>query len=321
MLSLSKPARSLRRCSRRVAAVGLILMGLAGFQPAQAAPVREPYPPAPAPIAPPLYDPAPWWARLPIIAATGEVQTHVPANRGRFSAQVSVVDPSLAEATRQVAERVRTLAQTLAAYGADKVQVETSLSVTPIYQQYRDKQGELQTNERADRIERYEASVRFQVEVRDIAVVARAYAAVASAHPASIQPVFFSLEPDNELNTALFRAAVADAARRARLAGEAAGARIGRVLLIDPTARACETDVLVAGAPRTFGDDAGGVQEVVVTANRRAKVEFAPMAAPPPPPPPPPPAPGAEPAPEQILPLQPPLETLTRKACVIYALE
>jgi uncharacterized protein YggE len=262
-------------------------------------------------MSPSPYDPAPWWMKSPIIAATGEVQTHIPANRASFSARFDAVDASLSVASKTVAERVRTLARTLQAYGADKAQVETSLSITPIYQQYRDKQGELQSNERADRVDHYQASVSFRVEVRDLSVLERAYAAVMSAHPASIQPVYFSLEPENETNTELFKAATADAARRARLAVEAAGAHLGRVMLIDPSARACEADELVSRAPRIGGEDAGGVQDVVVTAQKRAQFIA----------PPPPPAPGAEVAPGDILPLQPPLQALDRKICVIYALE
>lgn len=290
-----------------MAGAGLLCFVSSGL----AAPPREEA--AMSPASPPLYGPAPWWMRSPIIAATGEVRTHILANRASFSAQFTVVDPSLDVATRQVSDRVRVLAKTLEAYGADKAQVETSLSITPIYQQYRDKQGELQANERADKIDRYEASVRFSVSVQDLSVLERAYAAVVSARPASMQAVYFNLEPDNETNTELFKAAVADAGRRARLAADAVGAHLGRVMLIDPTSRACETDVLVAGAPRLNGQDAGGMEDVMVSGRR--------MNAPAPPPPPPPPPPGAEAAPADLLPLQPPLEPLERKACVVYALD
>lgn len=271
---------------------------------------------------PPLYGPAPWWMRAPIIAATGEVQTHIPANRASFNAQFSSVDRNLATAQGAASDKVRALARTLQAYGADKAVIQTSVAVSPLYEQYRDKDGNLQTNVRADKIERYDVRVNFNVEVRDLAVLERAYAAVASAHPVSIGRVGFSLEPDNDTNAELFKAAMADAARRARMATEATGARLGRVQLIDPTNRACETDVLVAGAPRSFGQDAGGVQEVMVTGSRRAALFASGAVAPAPAlPPPPPPAPGEEVSPDQILPLQPPLESLQRRACVVYALE
>jgi uncharacterized protein YggE len=267
---------------------------------------------------PPLYGPAPWWMREPIIAATGEVQTHLSANRASFSAQFSSIDRSLATAQRLASDKVRALARTLAGLGADKARVETSLSVDPIYEQYRDKDGNLQNNVRADKIERYDVTVSFNVQVRDLEVLEGAYAAVAAAGPVSIGRVFFSLEPDNETNAELFKAAMADAARRARMAAEATGARLGRVRLIDPTNRACETDVLVAGASRGFEQDAGGVQEVTVTAQRRKQnVPVAVSALAAPAPAPPPPGQSADGA----LPLQPPLQLLNRKACVIYTLE
>lgn len=292
---------------------------VAGAAPLRMEPSRaEPYV-ATISSTPPQYGAAPWWMREGIIAATGEVQTHIPANRAQFSAQFSAIDRSLATAQKAAADRVRALAKTLQAYGADKAQVETSLHVQPIYEQYRDKDGNLQTNTRADKIERYEVRVAFNVQVRDLAVLERAYAAVVSAHPVSVGQVYFRLEPSNETNTELFKEAVADAARRAHLAVEATGGKLGRVRLIDPTARACETDVLVTGAPRGYGQDAGGVQEVVVTGSRRANFQNVPVAMAPPPPPPP--APGEEVSADQLLPLQAPLETLQRKACVVYGLE
>lgn len=311
---------------RRPILTAALLFATTGAQAAPAA--REPTPPrAPSggewseqiTTAPAAYDTAPWWMRQPVLPVVGEVQTHIPANRASFNAQFSAVDRSLAVAQKNAADRVRALARTLAAYGADKAQVETSLSVSPIYEQYRDKDGNLQTNQRADKIERYEVQVRFSVQVRDLAVLERAYAAVVSAHPVSIQNVYFRLEPDNETNDELFKAAMADAARRGRLAAEAVGAHLGKVRLIDPSTRACETDVMLAGAGRGLGASAGGVSEVVVAGSRRqALVQGVPVA---PAPPPPPPAPGEEVSADQLLPLQAPLETLQRRACVIYALD
>jgi len=299
----------------------LIISGLIGLGLAQGALAA----PTPATTVandqpPPLYERAPWWMRSPIIAANGVVQAHMAANRAAFSAQFSAVDPSVAVATRKAADQVRALARTLQAYGADKAQVETSLSITAIYQQYRDKDGQVQTYSQADRIEKYQANISFNVQVRDLSVLERAYAATMSAHPTSIARIYFSLEPSNETNTALFGAAVADAARRARLAADATGARLGRAMLIDPTGRACETDVLVTGSTIGAGEDAGGMEDVTVAAPKQYR-EAPAMAPPPPAPPPPPPAPGEEVNAADLLPQQPPLQSLERKACVIYALE
>jgi len=268
------------------------------------------------------YDKLPWWMDQPIIASTGYIERELPANRADFSATFQVVERTAAEASKVAAERARELGLALTLPGADKVRVQTNFSIQPLYEQYKDKDGNRVDNQRADKIERYEVNATLSIEVRDLSLLERAYAAVLATQPTSTSPVSFSLEPSNEVKTDIARAAVADANRRARQATEAAGARLGPVKLIDPTGRACQTDVLVARAPRSYGLGVSSeVEEVVVTAQRRE----APM-----PPPPPPRAPklsasaimNGQPLPpdQALLPLQPPTQRLQAQACVVYAL-
>jgi uncharacterized protein YggE len=261
------------------------------------------------------YIPAPWWMREPVIASIGEVRTQVPANRAGFSASFQSIDRTAAEASRKAADQIRALSQALAAYGADVVRVETTLTTRPLYDQYRDESGVLRDNTRADRIERYQVDAAISVTVRDTRVLERVYATVVASQPTAIGQVGFSLEPDNAVKTWLQGEAVKDAARRAREAASNAGATLGEVKVIDPTGRACQTDVL-AGWP-AYGS--GGLA---------TDVSFEQNYALPPPPPPPPPAPAPRergaPSEEQIesarLALQPPLRELTDHACVVYAL-
>ncbi len=259
------------------------------------------------------YVPAPWWMRDPVVASIGEVRTQVPANRAGFSASFQSIDRTAADASRKAADQIRALSQALAAYGADVVRVETTVSTRPLYEQYRDENGVVRENARADQIERYQADATISVTVRDTRVLERVYATVVASQPTSIGQVQFNLEPENAVKTWLQGEAVKDAARRAREAASNAGASLGEVKVIDPTGRACETDVL-AGWP-AYGS--GGLA---------TDVDFEPAFVPPPPPPPPMSAPAARGAPteQQIesarLALQPPLRELTDRACVVYAL-
>ena len=263
------------------------------------------------------YVPAPWWMRDPVIASIGYVRVELQANRAGFNATFQVVDRSVAEASRKAADQVRALSQTLAAYGVEKVRVETSLTTQPLYDQYRDENGILRDNTRADRIERYQAQATVSLSVRDTALLERIYATVVASQPNSISQVYFSLEPDNVAKSNLAREAVRDAANRARAAAENAGATLGSVRVIDPTGRACQTDVL-AGWP-SYGSGASQAttvsEDVVMTGSRMMAMA---------PPPPPPPAPGQAPSEAQIeaarLALQPPLQVLTDQACVVYGL-
>ncbi|WP_421730344.1 SIMPL domain-containing protein [Brevundimonas sp.] len=264
------------------------------------------------------YVPAPWWMRDPVIASIGQVRVEIQANRAGFSASFQSVERNVSEASRKAADQVRALSQALGAYGVDKVRVETTLTTQPLYDQYRDENGNLRDNVRADRIERYQAVATVSLSIRDTALLERVYATVVASQPTSISQVYFSLEPDNAWKANLAAEAIKDARRRAVAAAENAGATLGPVRLIDSTSRACQTDVL-AGWPSYGGSDdqQTSLDQVVVTG--RARME---MAAPPAPPPPP--AGGAAPSEAAIeaarLALQPPLQTLTDSACVVYGL-
>ena len=275
---------------------------------------------------PAAYGSAPWWMREPVVASLGEVRTELPANRASFSGAFETVERTAAEATAGSAAKVRALGEALSALGADKVRTEVGFSTRPLYAQYKDKDGNVQENQRADKIDRYAVTATVSVEVRDVRLVERAYALLVAAKPTSTQRVYFRLQPENATQTELFRLAVADAKRRATEGAAEAGARLGAVKLIDPTGRACQQDVLITGAPRSYGGT-GDLQEVVVTGSRnfsddrgRAVKSMGYSAS----------APAAPPtgsadeveaaAADLHLPLQPPLEQLTRQACVVYAL-
>lgn len=269
------------------------------------------------------YIPAPWWMRDPVIASVGQVRVEIPANRASVTASFQSVDRSVTEASRAAAEQVRALSRALSAYGADKVRVETSVTTQPLYDQYRDENGVMRENTRADRVARYQADASVAVTVRDVALIERVYATIVAARPTAIGRVSFRLEPDNIWKANLQAEAIKDARRRAEAAAANAGAALGGVKIIDPTGRVCQTDVL-AGWPSyaAGGGQATTVDDVVVTGSRiRAN-----GSAPPPPPPAPPPPPPSDGGPSEAqieaarLALQPPLQTLFDSACVIYGL-
>lgn len=275
---------------------------------ATAAPVQAQVPPAELGS---RYVPAPWWMREPVIASVGLVRTEIAANRASFSASFNAVAKTADGALAEAAGKVREIDAALRKSGPERVRIATTFQTQPLYEQYRDKEGNLQTNARPDKIERYAVTARITLEVRDLAALEPAYAAVVAAKPESISPVNFNLEPDNAAKTWLQTEAVKDAARRARQAAEAAGTRLGTVKVIDPSGRACQTDVL-AGWP---GYASNPEQRSDVQYSARAMDMPAPA----------PPASimmsGSRAESQQVqVSLQPPLLPLTDDACVVYGL-
>lgn len=260
--------------------------------------------------------PAPWWMKHPVIASMGHVRTEVPANRARFAVRFSAVEKTAAGATSVATAKARELDAALAALGKDRVRLTTSLSTRPLYDQYRQKDGTLVENQRADMIESYEVSTVLSIEVRDTDVLERAYRLAVAARPSAIDTPSFSLEPENALKTWLYEAAIKDAARRARLATAAAGGRLGMVKVIDPSGGVCQTQVL-AGWPSYAGGSPATDVQVSGSMTRYADAAPAMMATPAPSPPPP----GLEKLAGDVqVTLQPPLYPLTSQACVIYGL-
>lgn len=260
--------------------------------------------------------PAPWWMRDPVVASLGSVRTELPANRARFGVRFSAVARTAAEATAKASGDARELDRSLAAIGTERVRLSTTFGTRPLYDQYRQKDGTLVDNQRADRIDAYEVTAFLTIEVRDTTVLERAYRTAVAAKPTAIDGVQFNLEPDNGTKTWLATEAVRDAARRARQAVEASGGRLGAPKVVDPSGGVCQTQVL-AGWPSYVGATMPTDitrPDIVVTGQRRS-------AGAPAPPPPPPPAPSLdqEAAVLQVT-LQPPLQTLTDTACVVYSL-
>ena len=275
--------------------------------------------PAPASASASPYDKAPWWMRESVIPQTGHVFAELPANRANVSATFLAVDDTVDKAQAKAIAQTKALQASLAKLGKDSVRVTTGFSMRALYEQYRDKNGNRIEDQRGDKINGYQVSLNISLEIRDMAVLEKAYALMLAASPAQTNPIYFSLQPSNETNTWLYNEAVKDARKRASDAAEAAGGRLGGIKVVDPTGRACETDILARNAPDS--GDAPEANEVVVTGSRRA------MAAPPPPPAMAAPQGGysAEDALEAKALANPfiqtpPLQRLEATACVVYGL-
>ncbi len=261
------------------------------------------------------YDKAPWWMNSPVITQTGFVFAEIPANRAGFSAQFQTTADTVDKAQAKAIAQTRALNQALDALGKDAVRVTTSFSMRALYEEYRDKNGNKIEDQRGDKINGYEVSLNLSLEVRDMAALERAYALVLAASPSSTGAIYFSLQPSNEQNSWMYTEAVKDAHARALAAAEAAGGHLGAIKLVDPTGRACETDILARG-----GSNAGDNTEAskVVVTGARSQMRAAPS---------PPPSIAAadvgalvDQALKNPFIQTPPLERIDAKACVVYSL-
>lgn len=269
------------------------------------------------------YDKAPWWMKESVITQTGYVFTEIPANRANFSATFLTVADTAEKAQGLAIAQTKGLNQALDKLGKDKVRISTSFSMRALYEQYRDKNGNRIEDQRGDKIEKYQVSLNLSVEVRDTAQLEKAYALVLAAAPTSSTPINFSLQPDNETNTWLYTEATRDAHARAMQSASAAGGKLGGIKVIDPTGRACETDILARAPDGGWDPTTANYAPPVVQARMSPQYEMAAA---------PPPAPmmaGLALGSAEYLEAKalqnpfiqtPPLQRLEAKSCVVYGL-
>lgn len=299
-------------------AAGMAVLLVAGA--ASAKPVRAQTAPAAPPASSSPYEKAPWWMREGVITQTGHVFTEIQANRANFSATFLSVDDTAEKAQAKSIQQTKALQQALAKLGKDAVRVTTGFSMRALYEQYRDKNGNRIEDQRGDKINGYEVSLNISIEVRDTAQLERAYALVLAASPTQTSGIGFHLQPTNEINTWLYNEAIKDARKRATDGVTAAGGKLGAIKVIDPTGRACQTDILARNAEDMWAS---------VSANRvEARQEYSEpprqfnMAVPPPVAAPAPMAGSAEYLEAKALAnpfiQTPPLQRLESTACVVY---
>lgn len=210
----------------------------------------------------------PYWVNEPVIEALGRAEVEVAPNRAQFQVSFVETDRDADDAMKAAVSRARLTYGAIKKVAGDKALVTSSVQVEPYYEQYRDKDGNLQTNYRPDKIDGYQARVTVDVRVRDdMRVAGEARAAALVLGPESSTPLRSWLEETAELNRLAYEAAVRDGAARARRSAEAAGTVLGRLLVVQEGRGPC------MGSWREVGLDSG---------------DYAPRsyaAAPPPPPP------------------------------------
>ena len=174
----------------------------------------------------------PYWTRMPVIEAIGRANMQVAPNRASFSVTYLETDKNANDAMKLAVQRARLAYETVKKIAGDKAIVQSSVSVDPYYEQYRDKEGYKVENDRPDKIAGYEAEVSLRVVVEDISIAGEARAGVLALGPETSSPLRTYLEATTELNRAAYEAAVADGAARAKVTADAAGSKLGKLLAV-----------------------------------------------------------------------------------------
>jgi len=174
----------------------------------------------------------PYWLERSVIEALGRSQVMVPADTASFSVTFREVDHDSREAMFAAADRARLATEAIRSRGGDTVQITSSADIEAIHEEYRNRDGERVSSERDDQIVNYSVSVTLNVIVRDARRAALVRGAAMAVGPEDTSDLEFSLDENAPARTRAYRAAVQDAAARARIAAEGSGAALGSLLVL-----------------------------------------------------------------------------------------
>lgn len=262
----------------------------------------------------------PYWWDKPVVEGLGRAMLDVEPNRARFDLAFVETGSQSDEAMKKAVARAKIAYDAIKKVAGSASRVTTGVNVTAFYKQYKDKEGNLQTNYRADQVDGYEARVTMYITLTDTSLAGRTRAAALALGPQSINPVSIYLEQTPDMQRSALDAAAKDARARAQLAAGAAGGRLGDILVVQEGGDSCMGSWSSGQAARVLGD--GGSR--------------GPYYAPPPPPPPPPTPPPPPVASGQVgsrtitvtdkdlqaldLPSDPNTAQVEASVCVIYTL-
>jgi uncharacterized protein len=223
----------------------------------------------------------PYWLDRSVIEAIGLAQIDVPADTASFSVTFREVDDSSRDAMFAASDRARLAAAAIRSRGGDGVRITSSADVEAIHEEYRNREGERLSSDRADQVENYAVSVTLSVVVNDVARAANVRAAAMAVGPEETSDLSYTLDENAPSRLRAYRAAVQDAAARARVAAEASGASLGGLLVLQDGQGPC-LGRWQSGAARDRG---GNVQnaptavfedgdEIVVTGTRARELRL-----------------------------------------------
>lgn len=174
----------------------------------------------------------PYWLDRSVVEALGRAQIVTPADQAAFSVTFREVASDARAALFAATDRARLATAAIRSRGGEGVLIASNTSVEGIYREYRNGEGERVSTEREDQIENYTASITLSVTLSEIGRAADTRAAALAVGPEDVSDLNYSLSETAPARVRAYRAAVQDAATRARIAAEASGAPLGRLLVL-----------------------------------------------------------------------------------------
>lgn len=214
----------------------------------------------------------PYWLDRAVVEAQGRAQIVVPADEASFSVTFTGVESDARAALFSASDRARLAVAAIRARGGATTRITSEASVEAIYREYRNNEGERVSSERSDQIDNYVATITLEVVVSDVSRALDARAAALAVGPEDMGDVEYDLTETAPARLRAYRAAVQDAAARARIAAEGSGTPLGRLLILQEGQGPCLGRAVVVAGSRLVRQDFEAVSPITTVGAEQIEV-------------------------------------------------
>jgi uncharacterized protein YggE len=214
----------------------------------------------------------PYWLDRAVVEAQGRAQIVVPADEASFSVTFTGVESDARAALFSASDRARLAVAAIRARGGATTRITSEASVEAIYREYRNNEGERVSSERSDQIDNYVATITLEVVVSDVSRALDARAAALAVGPEDMGEVEYDLTEAAPARLRAYRAAVQDAAARARIAAEGSGTPLGRLLILQEGQGPCLGRAVVVAGSRMVRQDFEAVSPITTVGAEQIEV-------------------------------------------------
>lgn len=214
----------------------------------------------------------PYWLDRAVVEAQGRAQIVVPTDEASFSVAFTGVDSDARAALFSASDRARLAVAAIRARGGATTRITSEAGVAAIHREYRNNEGERVSSERSDQIDNYVATITLQVVVPDVSRALDARAAALAVGPEEIGDVEYTLTEAAPARLRAYRAAVQDAAARARIAAEGSGTPLGRLLILQEGQGPCLGRAVVMAGSRAARQDFEAVSAITTVGAEQIEV-------------------------------------------------
>lgn len=214
----------------------------------------------------------PYWLDRAVVEAHGRAQIVVPADEASFSVTFTAVASDARSALFSASDRARLAVAAIRARGGETTRITSDTEVSAIYREYRNAEGERVSSERFDQIDNYSATIALDVRIFDLRRALDARAAALAVGPEEVGDLQFRLSESAPARLQAYRAAVLDAAARARIAAEGGGALLGRLLVLQEGQGPCLGRGAVATGSRLVRQEFESVSPITTVGAEQIEV-------------------------------------------------